>query len=71
VKENVSYVPPAVAYTLNLVTGTLERFRDEGLINRLEVAPEYRGDSFVPTRISMRATHSAQEGSFEPSVKVW
>ncbi|WP_333882972.1 hypothetical protein [Sphingobium yanoikuyae] len=70
-KANISYVPPEAGAALDQISGTLQRFTREGLVDRLEIIPEYRGTSFVPTRINMHATHSGQEGGFHPSIAIW
>jgi len=71
VPQNVVYVPPEAAATQELIIGTLVRFVDEGVIDKLNVAPEYRGDSFIPIRIRYDAYHSARSGRFEPVIEIW
>ena len=70
-KANISYVPPEAGAALDQISGTLQRFTREGLVDQLRIIPEYRGSSFVPTRINMHATHSGQEGGFHPSIAIW
>lgn len=69
--QNVVYVPPQAAATQELIIGTLVRFVDEGTIDKLNVAPEYRGDSFIPVRIRYDAYHSSRPGRFEPVIEIW
>lgn len=69
--ENVTYIPPAIAEARDMVIGTLQRFVADGLIDRMSVEPEYRGNSFVPIRIAFHATHSKKDGSFEPTIEIW
>lgn len=71
VRENVAYVPAEAAAAQARIIGTLVRFLEEGLIDKLNVAPEYRGDSFIPVRIRYEAYHSARPGRFEPVIEVW
>jgi hypothetical protein len=71
VPQNVVYVPPGILPVKDELTGTLVRFAKEGLINKLQVVPEYRGDSFVPCKIRIKAWHSDKQGGFEPSIDVW
>lgn len=61
IEANVAYVPTGIPEIKERLTGTLLRFAREGLINRLEVMPEYKGSSFVPCRIRMKAWHSERE----------
>ncbi|MDF0486811.1 hypothetical protein PX554_01610 [Sphingomonas sp. H39-1-10] len=71
VPENAVYITPEAAAARELILGTLQRFAKEGLIDKLDVTPDYKGDSFVPSRIVMHATHSKKKGSFEPTIEVW
>jgi hypothetical protein len=70
-EENTTYISPEAAGARELVIGTLRRFVKEGLINKMDVEPEYKGESFVPSRIIFHASHSDKVGSFEPSIEVW
>lgn len=72
VGPNVVYVPRGVSEAREMVIGTLKRFASDGIIDRLEVKPEYKGDSFVPSKLKMRAWHSEKQGGeFHPSVDIW
>ena len=71
VTANVVYVPPGIPEIKEQLTGTLVRFVNEGVINQLEVMPEYRGNSFVPSKIHIKARHSDRDGGFEPSIDIW
>ncbi|WP_374132345.1 hypothetical protein [Sphingomonas sp. 28-62-20] len=71
IPENVAYIPPYAAEARQLVIGTLRRFMADELIDKLEVVPEYRGESFVPTKLVMHATHSKKKGSLHPTVEIW
>ncbi|WP_422343120.1 hypothetical protein [Parasphingorhabdus sp.] len=68
---NVVYVPPEASEAKDLLTGTMIRYYEEGLIDKLEVNAEYKGDSFIPSRILMEASHSSKEGKFNPTIDVW
>ena len=69
--ENVVYVPKVAADIKDLITGTLVRFFKEGLIDNLQVEPKYKGNSFVPSRLVMKTSHSNREGKFNPTIEVW
>jgi hypothetical protein len=71
VPVNVAYVPAGVPEVKDQLTDTLIRFYQEGLIDKLTITPEYKGNSFVPSRIVVRATHSSKDGVFEPTIDVW
>lgn len=68
--ENTVYIPPAVVSSRDMITETLIRFSGDGLITKLTVKPEYRGDSVVPARIVYDATGKGK-GGFGGVVEVW
>lgn len=69
--ENVAFITPEAALVRELVIGTIGRFFEEGSVDKLEVVPEYRGDSVVPSSITMTAWHSGQEGEIATTIPVW
>lgn len=69
--ENRVYITPEAAAAQRLMIGTLQRFVREGLINKMTVEPEYKGDSYIPSRIVMHATHSKKKGGFSPTIEIW
>jgi len=68
---NVVYVPAGIPEEKDRITGTLVRFFEEGLIDRLTVTPEYKGKSVVPSRIVFEATYSSRDSRFEPVIDIW
>lgn len=69
--RNVVYVPPAASALKGQFTETLVRCVQTGLINKLEVVPEYRGNSFVPCKIRIKAWHADKPGGFEAAIDIW
>ena len=71
VPQNVVYVPAGFPEIKDKITGTLMRFVQEGLIDTLQVNPEYKGNSFVPSKINMKTSHSGKAGEFNPTIEIW
>jgi hypothetical protein len=71
VAANVVYVPAGIPEIKDRLTDTLIRYYEDGVIDNLTVTPEYKGNSFIPSKILFRATHSSKEGIFEPSIDIW
>jgi hypothetical protein len=71
IPQNTVFVPHGVSDAKDQITGTLIRFFNEGLINKLVVEPEYKGKSAVPSKLNMRAWHTEKEGGFNPSITIW
>ncbi|HEX7639169.1 MAG TPA: hypothetical protein VF457_12295 [Burkholderiaceae bacterium] len=70
--SNVAYVPRGIPEARETVLGTLVRLRREGAIDELDVTPEYKGGSLVPSKITMRAWHSGNGGGeLRVSLDIW
>jgi hypothetical protein len=68
---NLVYVPAGIPEMKDLVTEALLTLHGEGLVDRLDFEVDYKGESFVPSRIRVRATHSARSRTFEPQIGIW
>lgn len=68
---NVVYVPPRAIKQRMAHVHTLRAWVQEGAINNLNVQPEYKGDSFVPSRIHMHASHSENGEQRTLTLDVW
>ena len=71
IPQNVVYVPAGIPEIKNEITDTLIRFVQEGLIDNIQVNPEYKGNSFVPSKINMTTSHSGKAGEFNPTIEIW
>jgi hypothetical protein len=71
VPKNVVYVTMEAAAAHAAIIKTLRRMAGEGLVDQLEVKPEWKGASFVPSVIRFHGSHSAKSGSFDPEIVVW
>ncbi len=70
-EPNIVHVTPEAAEAKALIDGTIEQMVADGQLDQMDVRPEYRGDSFVPSRIVVEAWNSQGEGRFEPTIEVW
>lgn len=71
IEQNQVYVTPAAAESNRLLVLTIEKFVADGLLNQMDVRPEYRGDSLVPSKLVFEAWNTEGDGRFEPSIEVW
>lgn len=69
--HNVGYITPEAAEVREIAIGTFGRFADDGVIDKLEVVPDYKGDSVVPGSITMTGTRSGKDGSVGTTIEVW
>jgi len=68
---NVVYVPKGISAMKDKITETLVQMFKDGKINKLAVDPEYKGASFIPSRIKIRAWHTDRKGEFNTAIEVW
>ncbi|MBE9032677.1 hypothetical protein IQ266_23350 [filamentous cyanobacterium LEGE 11480] len=69
---NSIYVPSGVPEVQAHIINSLIDFLDKGLINKLKVGIDHKGDSKVPSRIRIRAWHTEKEGGgFYPNIDIW
>lgn len=71
IPENVVYVPPGVPEIKDQVTNKVIGLVEEGLNINLRVMPEYKGNSFVPSKIHIKASHAEKRGNFERTIEIW
>ena len=69
--NNIGYITPQAEKARQLAIGTIGRQIEQDLVDRMDVVPDYRAGSVVPTRIAMRAWHSERAGSIEMAVEIW
>lgn len=68
IEVNVVYVPPGIGALKGKIDGTVAKMAEDGSIRRYSASPEYKGKSFVPAKINIRAY---DPGEFSASVDVW
>ena len=71
IPNNICYVPAGIPEIKDKLTETLIDFVEKGLINKLNVELEYKGKSFIPSKIKMFTSKSDKPGEFNPVINVW
>ena len=71
IPQNVVYVPPGVLEIQDEIIGTIIRLMQKGFSIHFSGIPEYKGDSFVPTKIHYKASHPETNWYFERTIEVW
>jgi hypothetical protein len=68
--DNVVYIPPHVwEIKSNSIAGLLIAVR--GGMSDVAVVPEYRGTSFVPTKITITAANSGMPPGYKLEIGIW
>lgn len=68
---NTGYVTPEAALSHARLVESLALYAGRGMVDRLEIVPEYDGPSVVPRRIRMTATDSRGGDRYERVIEVW
>lgn len=68
---NAVYLPIGFRDVKKKIDGTILRLAQDGLISDLKVHPEYKGRSFVPSRIIIKAGHPEKPGRLDTTIEVW
>jgi len=71
VLANVAYVPMGVGQAKAMADGTILKLIQEGQVTQYAAAPEYKGNSFVPARIVIKAWKPDADGAFHPTIEIW
>lgn len=69
--HNIGYVTPQAAEMRERVIGQLDILIEGGAIDKLNVVPDYEGDSVIPRSITMTASHSSSERTIATTIAVW
>ncbi len=71
VEANRVYVTPEAAQARTLAVGSLVRMVKQGVVDKMDVVPTYKGKSFIPATIQMKASSSKTGGHFDQQISVW
>lgn len=71
IEANVVYLPVGFKEIKAKIDATIQRMAEEGLISKLTVQPEYKGNSFIPSRIVIKASHPDKPGKLDTTIEVW
>jgi len=71
VPQNILYVPPGIAAIKQQIDGTIAKMVSEGAVSSYAATPEYKGNSFVPSKIKIVTSHEQKPGGFNPTINIW
>ncbi len=71
VPENTTYVPLGLVQAKTQFDSTVAKLVKEGTVSQYSAVPEYKGDSFIPARIIIRAWHPERSGEVNCTLEVW
>jgi hypothetical protein len=71
ISQNIVYVPVGIGQFKAQLDGTVRKMVEAGSVSKYSATPEYKGKSFIPSKIVIRAWHPEKPGSFNPTIEVW
>lgn len=71
VEANRVYVTPEAAQARASAVASLIRMVQQGAVDKMNVIPIYKGKSFIPATIEMKASNSKTGGHFDQQIVVW
>src|SRR5579862_2932892 len=66
--RNVLYVPPGIAAIKQRIDSMIQDLVNQGQVTKYEAVPEYKGDSFIPSKIKISASHYEKKGGLNPII---
>lgn len=68
---NVVYLPIGLLEIKKKIDRTVVKMARDGTVTKLTVDPVYKGKSFVPSRIVIKASHPDKPGGLDTTIEVW
>jgi hypothetical protein len=69
--RNILYVPLGIAAIKQQIDGTVRQLVNDGAVTKYVAEPEYKGNSFIPCKIKISATHHEKPGGIMPTINIW
>ena len=71
VPQNIVYVPRGIAEIKRRMDATIGKMVQDGAISKYVARPEYKGDSFIPSKIIIETSHPDKAGALNPTINIW
>lgn len=71
VPQNIVYVPRGIAEIKRGIDATIGEMVKEGAVTKYVARPEYKGNSFIPSRIVIETSHPEKPGALNPTINIW
>jgi hypothetical protein len=71
IPQNTLYVAIGIAAIKKQIDGTIQDLVNAGQVSSYVAEPEYKGSSFVPSKIRITAAHPEKSGGLNPIIDIW
>jgi|SRR6266852_1141315 hypothetical protein len=69
--QNMMYVPPGIAEIKRRIDAMIGSMAKDGLVSKYVAEPEYKGASFIPSKIKIQASHPDKPSTVNPTINIW
>jgi hypothetical protein len=71
IPQNTLYVPLGIAAIKQQIDGMVRDLIMAEAVTEYRAVPEYKGDSFIPSKIKITASHPKKPGGANPTIDIW
>lgn len=71
IPQNILYVPPGIAAIKQQIDSAIGEMVKQGAVTSYVAEPEYKGDSFVPSKIKIKTSHPQKPGGVDRTINIW
>jgi len=71
VPQNTLYVPIGIAAIKQQIDGMIADLVKAGAVMEYRAVPEYKGDSFIPSKIKITTSRPEKPGGLNPIINIW
>jgi hypothetical protein len=71
IPQNTLYVPPGIAAIKQQIDSMIRDLVMAGAVMEYTAVPEYKGDSFIPSKIKITTSHPEKPGGVNPTINIW
>jgi hypothetical protein len=71
IPQNILYVPPGIAAIKQQIDGAIATMVKEGAVSQYTAEPEYKGTSFIPSKIKIATSNPPKPGGVHRTINIW
>jgi len=71
IPQNILYVPPGIAAIKQQIDSAIGDMVKQGLVSSYVAEPEYKGDSFIPSKITVKTSQPGKPGGADRTINIW
>jgi len=71
IPQNVVFVPPGIVAIKQQIDSAIGSMVKQGLVASYVAEPEYKGASFVPSKIKIKSSHPQKPGGVDRTIDIW